>query len=100
MAENEVQDLNEKVNWHWRNSMRIVRFINFDARAAVTLPILIFYPRLSTIILTFIVMYIFNWLEKKGLTFPAALRQFRMSFVGDERPGQLGVYQKKFRTYY
>ncbi len=33
-AAEELENLQEKMNWHWRNSMRVVRFFAFDARAA------------------------------------------------------------------
>ena len=65
----------EKANWHWRNSMRPVRFFNLDARAALPFIVLLFYLRPISIILTIIITMIFKYLEKKGLTFPAAMRR-------------------------
>lgn len=96
MAAQQLENLQEKMNWHWRNSMRPVRFLAFDARAAITLPILLVYARTSTIILTVVVMLLFRYLERKGLTFPAALRNLRSWIVGSERPGWLGIHNKKF----
>lgn len=92
----EVQNMQEQLNWHWRNNMRIVRFFNLDARASLCFMILLVYARTSTIILTLIITMIFYWLEKKGMTFPAALRSLRMWFVGNDRPGWVSVCHKKF----
>ena len=41
MVGEELDTLQEKVNWHWRNTMRPVRFLAFDARAALPLPLLL-----------------------------------------------------------
>jgi hypothetical protein len=35
----------EKVNWHWRNSMRPVRFFGLDARASMPFFVLLVYFR-------------------------------------------------------
>ena len=40
-----IAELQEQVNWHWRNSMRPVRFFNFDVKAAIPLFFLLFYAR-------------------------------------------------------
>ena len=98
-AAKELENIQEKMNWHWRNSMRPVRFLAFDARAALPLPLLIVYARLSTIILTIVTLMIFRFLERKGLTFPAAVRSIRSGVVGRHRPGWLSVYSKKFIDY-
>ena len=92
----ELENIQEKLNWHWRNSMRPVRFLGFDARAAMPLPLLLVYFRPSTIILTIITLMIFRHLERKGLTFPAALRNLRSWLVGKDRPGLVSVKRKKF----
>jgi hypothetical protein len=99
MASEQIDNIQEKLNWHWRNSMRTVRFLAFDARAALPLPLLLVYARWSTLILTIISLAFFRFLERKGLTFPAALRNFRSWLVGNERPGWIGVQQKKFTDY-
>ena len=92
----EVQNMQEQLNWHWRNNMRTVRFFALDARASLYFMILLVYARTSTIMLTFFVTMIFYWLEKKGMTFPAALRTLRCWFVGQDRPGWISVQHKKF----
>ncbi|MCK5284126.1 MAG: IcmT/TraK family protein [Alphaproteobacteria bacterium] len=98
-AAQEVENLQEKLNWHWRNSMRVVRFFAFDARAAIPIPLLLVYARLSTLILTIITMIVFHILEQKGLTFPSAIRSLRSGLVGDNRPGWLSAHRKKFVDY-
>ncbi len=92
----EIENIQEKLNWHWRNSMRPVRFFMLDARASICFLVLLVYLRVSTLVLTVIVTLFFRFLEKKGLTFPAALRSIRMWFVGKDRPGVPGVLRKKF----
>lgn len=91
----EIRNIQEQLNWHWRNTMRTVRFFALDARASLCFMILLVYARQSTIILTFVVTMVFYWLEKRGLTFPAALRSLRMWFVGHDRPGHASVQHRK-----
>jgi hypothetical protein len=98
-AADEIQNLKEQVNWHWRNSMRVVRFLAFDARAAVPIPILLVHARLSTLILTIATLMLFRFFERKGLTTPAAMRNLRSWLIGKDRPGWLGGYKKKFIDY-
>lgn len=95
-AAQELENLQEKMNWHWRNSMRVVRFLAFDARAATPIPILLVYARTSTLILTIITLLIFRYLENKGLTVPAAMRNLRQWLVGVERPGWFSTNHRKF----
>jgi intracellular multiplication protein IcmT len=95
----ELENLQEKMNWHWRNSMRPVRFINFDGRAAIPLPVLLLFPRTSTFLITLAFLFFFRYLETKGLTFPASIRNFRAWTVGRERPGWLRAQNKKFTDY-
>lgn len=99
MAAEELENLQEKMNWHWRNSMRPVRFLAFDARAALPLPLLLVYARWSTLFLTIVTMMLFRFLEQRGLTFPAALRNLRAWVVGKDRPGWISVQKRKFTDY-
>jgi intracellular multiplication protein IcmT len=96
MTAEQIDNLQEKLNWHWRNSMRTTRFFAFDARAALPIPLLLVYARLSTLILTIVFLIFFRFLERKGLTFPAALRTMRSGIVGRDRPGWLSVESKRF----
>jgi len=99
MAAEEIDNLQEKMNWHWRNSMRTVRFFAFDARASVPIPLLLVYARWSTISLTIITLLVFRFLENKGLTVPSAMRNLRSWLVGSERPGWVSVQRRKFTDY-
>ncbi len=95
----ELENLEEKMNWHWRNSMRVVRFFNFDARAAMPLPLLLVHARIYTLVFAIVTLFIFRFLENKGLTFPAAMRSLRLWAVGRERPGLISTKRKKFIDY-
>ena len=98
-AGQELDNLEDKVNWHWRYSMQPVRFFAFDARAALPIPLLLVYFRISTVILTVATLFFFRFLEHKGLTVPAALRNFRSWLVGKHRPGLVSVLKNKFKDY-
>lgn len=76
--------------------MRPVRFFMLDARASICFLVLLVYARTSTIIITILVTLFFRFLEKRGLTFPAAMRSIRMWFVGKDRPGLPSALHKKF----
>ena len=89
----------ERVNWHWRNTMKPVRFFAVDARAAIPFFILVFYFRLSTFLLAIISTIIFMMVEKRGLTFPCALRALRSWFNGQERPAWISLRKRKFRDF-
>ncbi len=95
----DLDNLEAKMNWHWRDTMRTIRFLGFDARVAFLIPIWLVYLRWSTIILSFIVFYIFKFLENKGLTFPAALRAFRGWLTGTYRPSTPGLRTHQFADY-
>lgn len=89
----------EKTNWHWRNSMRPVRFFNIDARAAIPFLLLLVYFRPITLFLAFLSTIIFIALEKRGLTFPSALRALRSWINGQHRPAWPAVRRRKFVDY-
>jgi len=89
----------ERVNWHWRNSMKPARFFGIDARAAISFLVLLFYFRLVTLVLAIISTLIFVALEKRGLSFPCALRSLRSWLNGQKRPGWMAIRKKKFIDY-
>lgn len=89
----------EKANWHWRNSMRPVRFFGMDARAAIPFFVLLVYFRPISLFLTFVSTVLFVSLEKRGLTFPSALRTFRSWLNGQKRPGWVSVRRRRFIDY-
>lgn len=96
---NQVADLQEQVNWHWRNSMRPIRFFSFDVKAIIPFCILLFYARVSTLVLCFLVTIFFWVLEKKGLTFDAAMRASRLFFFGDFRPALTKFRHRKLKDF-
>ena len=89
----------EKQNWHWRNTMRPVRFFNMDARAGVPYFMLLVYARPVTLVFVLITTFTFKLMEKRGLTFPAALRAFRVWLFGDERPAWLAMRRRTLKDF-
>jgi len=89
----------ERANWHWRNSMRPVRFFALDARAAIPFFVTLFYFRTTTVVLTIIVTATFMFLERRGLTFDSSLRAFRCWFLGQKRPAWISYHRKKMVDY-
>ena len=89
----------EKANWHWRNSMRPVRFFNLDARAALPFMVLLVYARPISLALTIIITIVFKVLEGRGLTFSASLRALRVWLVGNTRPGWLSYRRRRMIDY-
>ncbi len=82
--------------WHWRNTMKPARFFHFDARVSFFLILLLVHARLWTLGLMCVVMTIFWLLERKGLTFPSALRALRLWIIGNNRPAWLYFRRRKF----
>ncbi|PZQ49122.1 MAG: type IV secretion protein IcmT [Micavibrio aeruginosavorus] len=89
----------ERANWHWRNSMRPVRFFGLDARAAIPFFVLLFHARLVTFVLTLMLTMVFVVLERRGLSFSAALRAFRAWLLGQKRPAWISFHRKRMRDF-
>lgn len=83
------------MEWHWRNSMKTVRFFAFDAKAAGPFMLFIMHIRLWTFLLFIFSLFLFWTLEKRGLSFGSALRAFRIWLIGAKRPAV--VFTKKQR---
>jgi intracellular multiplication protein IcmT len=98
-AADQIQQTQEQLNWHWRNTMRPVRFFNMDARAVLPFCILIFYARLVMLVIAIMVAVIFVLVEKFGLTLPAALRKLRMLIVGVNRPALKLFRHRRFKEF-
>lgn len=96
---NQILDLQEQVNWHWRNSMRPVRFFNFDVKAIIPFCFLLFYARWSTLIIAILVTVFFYALEKRGMSFDAAMRSVRVIIFGSYRPGLNKFRHRKLKDY-
>ena len=72
--------------WHWRNTMKPVRFFQFDARSVIFAMLALIHARVWTLELLIGVNLDFWLLERKGLSFAAALRAGRVWFTGKYRP--------------
>ena len=83
--------------WHWRNSMKTVRFFIFDARAGFFVVLVLVHARLWTLVLALSVMTVFWLFERKSLTFPAALRSIRVWLIGTHRPGWIWTRRRKLQ---
>jgi intracellular multiplication protein IcmT len=82
--------------WHWRNTMKPVRFFQFDARAGFFIILVLIHARLWTFGLMITVNLIFWILERKGLSFAAAMRAARAWLVGAYRPAMVYSRRRKF----
>ncbi len=91
--------IEERENWHWRNSMRPVRFFSMDARAAIPFMALLVYFRVVTLIVALLSTIIFMAFEKRGLTYPCALRNFRSWFIGPTRPAWISIRRRRLIDY-
>ena len=89
----------QEQGWHWRDTMRPVRFFKFDARAAIPFFVLLVYFRIVTVVLTIVITLIFWFLEKRGLTFSSALRSLRTWLIGDRRPAFMPYRHRRMRDY-
>ncbi len=98
-AADQIQQAQEQLNWHWRNSMRPVLFFNLDARAVLPLCALLFYARLVTLFLACSIIAIFYVVQKMGLTFPSALRKLRGVITGPLRPALNAMRRRRFIEY-
>jgi intracellular multiplication protein IcmT len=90
-----MADGGEERVWHWRNSMKTVRFFRFDARAGLFVGILLIHFRIWTLLLLISMLFFFLILERKGLSFPAAFRAFRLWIIGPNRPGWIWTRRRK-----
>lgn len=80
--------------------MQVVRFFAFDSRSALPVVLILFNLLDWRVwLLFFINLAVFRYLEQRGLTVPAAIRNFRAWVVGKERPGLVGLEHKSFQDY-
>lgn len=100
MVESQQEILQEKMNWHWRYSMRPARFFALDARAGFFWFIQIFnLVNIYVWSLTLLVTFIFVTMEKRGLNFPSAMRALRSWLVGPKRHGHVSLRRRKMKDY-
>lgn len=91
--------MSDNTAWHWRYTMRPVRFFGLDARAVFPFCLLLVYARLITLLFCIASTIAFRVLEKRGLTVPSAVRAFRVWVVGNQRPSLLGIHKRKFNDF-
>ena len=84
------------VRWHWRNTMKPVRFFMLDGRIVFFVVLFLLHARPWTIYLLFGVGVIFWILERRGLSFAAALRALRLWFIGINRPAWIYSRRRTF----
>ena len=94
-----ANDIETEGDWHWRISMRPVRFFAIDARAAGFLFFFLLHMRLWTLILCVSVMVVFWLLERKGLTFDSSIRAGRSWILGGKRPAWLWIRKRSTIDY-
>lgn len=92
-------DIETQADWHWRNSMKPVRFFIFDARLALFFLVFILHMRMWTFGLFLFFCFFFWFLERRGLVFSAALLTFRTWILGKRRPAWLWIRKRKFHDY-
>lgn len=94
-----MADYETGMDYHWRNTMKPVRFFMLDARVAIFFMLFILHMRIWTFA-AFIIVGAFFWiLERNGLGFAAAMRTFRTWILGRRRPAWLWIRKRKFHDY-
>lgn len=97
-----AKNIETEGDWHWRNSMRNLRFFALDARAAIPIFSLILPTgdfRQYLFFMTIIAMIAFYVLERRGLSFAAALRALRRWIHGPVRPAVMWFKYRKMVDY-
>ena len=97
-----ASDIETEGDWHWRNSMRPLRFFALDARAGIPVFALILPTgsfRLTVFLVCLIVMFLFFVLERKGLTFAAAMRGLRAWIHGPKRNAHMWFKNRRTIDY-
>jgi intracellular multiplication protein IcmT len=94
-----MAEMQTEGDWHWRNSMKPVRFFALDARVAVFFMLFLVHMRLFTFGLFWVMCFLFWILERKGLTFDAAIRSARTWILGANRPGLLWHRKRRLTDY-
>lgn len=97
-----ANDIQTEGDFHWRNSMRPLRFFALDARAAIPIFTMILPTgsmRQYLFLLMIVSMIVFWILERRGLTFAAAMRSIRRWVHGNKRSGLMWFKHRKMRDY-
>ena len=94
-----ASDIETAGDWHWRNSMKPIKFFALDARAAAAFLLVIMHMRLWTFYLCIVITSAFHIVERSGYTVPSALRSIRSWIVGDNRPAWMYTRKSKLTDY-
>lgn len=87
------------VDIHWRNTQKPARFFFLDARAFVGIMVFLVHMRTWTLCLAGVMMLMFWFFERRGLTFEASLRAFRCWIFGLYRPANSRVARRRWIDY-
>ena len=91
--------MSEIGDWHWRNTMRPVRFFAFDSRAVIGILMVIMHVRTWTFMLALIGISCFFVAERAGYDFDSSLRRIRSYIVGPKRPASMGLSRRRLKDY-
>lgn len=81
--------------WHWRNTMKPVRFLMLDSRCVIFVMLTLMHFREWTVGLLAVVSTFFWLCERKGLSFAAAFRAIRVWLIGGYRPAWIFTRRRK-----
>ena len=92
-----MEDEDDGERWHWRNTMKPARFFMLDGRAVFFVILFLVHARPWTIYLLISVAIVLWILERRGLSFAAALRSVRVWFIGAYRPAWIYTRRRTFQ---
>jgi len=95
MAKTEETEVVLIQTWHWRNSQKTPRFWHFDARVGLVILLVVLFSRKWTLAVFFLVNITFWLLERKCLSFSAAVRALRVWLIGPTRPAYFWTEPRK-----
>jgi len=73
---------------HWRDTFKPARFFFMDAKAGVPLVACLLHIRTYTVVPVVAWIFLFWFLERRGLSFYSAFRGLRAWIIGDDRPAR------------
>ncbi len=90
-----MSDSEEIGEWHFRNTMKTVRFFFLDYRASVFVIMVLLHARTWTIMLAVSSTVLFWMFERRGLSFSSACRAIRVWILGAHRPAIVYTRRRK-----
>lgn len=79
----------------WRDSGDRLKMFGVDGRAMFLLLLIMYRPRVWTLIVALVGIVVLILMERKGYTIPNALRRLRILMTG---PNKLAVVGKRFNS--